>query len=444
MNRQHTTTIARGLLSAVAVFLLLAGAPVVDADSPQDIERQSRDPRTVGTAPAPPVSRDCNTNLPAEQYNDRIDCKTENVNSALFDYIDTVIDYDKMRRAMGREPVFTDAHLDQMLAGRDRAQGAKNRSHLAEAFRGQAKKQKTEDDECYTQEIIGDNRGDDEQPCEAGEECEEVLGDGIGNDDGKCKLKGNNREVCVQVCQQPLSSDADTYDPDQAFDTEAGLEELEVALIDANEKTRWAMDRMQTAYSAWQAEGAADECGVYQFDLFPASWVLQVSQVAKNASGAAFNGCSVVCNQDAFGWNCEAACLAFAIIDGILNGVHDAFDLIDGANGSAQLDQVAKCTTQLDSEIGAIFATVDGNAAALDAVEEQLDDVAIRLTTLTAQIDALTLLMTQRFDTVDGYLCVPQGQRECFPNGAALNMVSPAEPSESSGRTPAQSDLRRR
>jgi hypothetical protein len=442
MTPRHSSKIARDLGLVLAVFLLIAVTPGTGADSPQDIQRQTRVERVIGSAPAPPVSRNCDADFPAEQYNDRIDCKTENVNVSLFEYIDTVIDYDKLRKAMGRDPVFTDAQMDQMLAGRDRAQAAKNRSHQAKAFRGTAKKQKGEDEDCYTSEIIGDNRGDDVQPCEAGEECEEVIGDGIGNDDGKCKLKGNNREVCVQVCQQPLLTDADTYDPNQAFDTEQGLEELDAALIDANEKTRWAMDKMQTAYNHWQAEGSTDECGAYQFDLFPASWVLQVSQVAKNASGAAFNGCSVVCNQDAFGWNCEAACLVFAIIDGILNGVHDAFDLIDGANGSAQLDQVARCTTQLDTEIGGISAAVDGNAAALDAVEDQLEDVTTRLTALTVQIDALTAMMMQRFNTVDGYLCVPQGQRECFPDGA-INMT-PAEPGLSSVRPPEQSEPRRR
>lgn len=442
MIRRHSSPFARGLFSVLAVVLLFAAAPGIEAGESQDIQHQPRAQRVLGSAPAPPVSRNCDADFPADQYNDRIDCKTENVNVSLFDYIDTVIDYDKLRRTMGRDPVFTDAQMDQMLAGRERAQAAKNRSHHAQAFRGQVKKQKSEDADCYTKEIIGDNRGDDVQPCEAGEECEEVAGDGIGNDDGKCKLKGANREVCVQVCQQPLPTDADIYDPDQAFDTEQGLEELEAALIDANDKTRWAMDRMQTAYSHWQAGGATDECDAYQFDLFPASWVLQVSQVAKNASGAAFNGCSVVCNQDAFGWNCEAACLAFAIIDGILNGVHDAFDLIDGANGSAQLDQVAKCTTQLDTEIGGISTTVDGNATALDGVEESLEDVTARLAALTLQIDALTALMAQRFDTVDGYLCVPQGQRECFPDGA-VNMT-PAGPSESVVRTPTPSELRRR
>jgi hypothetical protein len=198
---------------------------------------------------------------------------------------------------------------------------------------------------------------------------------------------------------------------------------------------------MQSAYSNRLAEDAADDCGMFEFDLFPGAVALQVAQVVKNATGATFNGCSVVCNQDAFGWNCEAACLVFAIIDGIANAINDALAIADGNNGSAQLDRVARCTTQLNSEVNGISASVDGNAAALDGVEEQLDEVAVQLSALTAQVEALSAMMGQRFDTVDGFLCVPQGQRECFPGGALGATGAPE--SISSGRTERSPQLRR-
>jgi hypothetical protein len=366
---------------------------------------------------APPVPRDCDA-IPADQYNDRIDCKVENANVDLFAYVDTVIEFDMARRDMGRDPIFTGSHIEQMLAGRERAQNAKTRSHQAEGFRGTVKKQKSEDEDCYTKELIGDNKGDDIQPCVMGEDCEEVIGDGIGDDDGKCKLKGNNREVCVQVCQQPLASDMDTYDPDQAVDTEEGLEELDAALVDANEQTRQALERMRAAYHGQAQSDDVDECGTYLFDLAPTATALQVAQVAKNASSAAFNGCSVVCNQDAFGWNCEAACLALAIVDGVLNAINDGLSVADGNNGSAQLDRVARCTTQLNEDIASVSGKVDGNQAALDDVNEKLDAV-------TEQIELLMDMMGQRFDVVDNYLCLPQGQRQCFPDGAPSSDAPP-------------------
>jgi len=377
-------------------------------DPPTPLRNWQPDDRTEETNRTLPVSQDCDSLYDPDQYNSRIDCKTENINVALFDCVDAVIDFDRARRGMGREPIFTDSQTDQLLAGRDRAQSAKNRAHDAQSFRGQVKKQKAEDEDCYTMERLNDNKGDDIQPCVSGEDCEEVIGDGIGNDDGKCKLQGNNREVCVQVCQQPLSTDADTYDPEQAFDTENGLEELAGALIDATAETRRAKDRMAERYAV--AQGRDNECAQFQFDLAPTAVALQVAQVAKNASGAAFNGCSVVCNQDAFGWNCEAACLAFAIIDGVLNGINDALSIADGSNGSAQLDRVARCAEQLDTEIAGISSTVEGNAAAIDGLEQQMTD-------LQTQISALTEIMLQRFDVVEGYLCIPQGRRECFPDG---------------------------
>jgi len=401
-------------LGVVLAICLLFPLAALAAELPFPRQAWQQDDRDQGSYDTLPVSESCDSKYDPSEYNARIDCKTENVNDALFNYIDAVLDFDGARKSMGREPIFTDSQMDQLLAGRERAQSAKNRSNDAKAFRGQVKKQKAEDEDCYTKERIGDNKGDDIQPCVSGEDCEEVIGDGIGNDDGKCKLQGNNREVCVQVCQQPLLTEPETYDSGQAADTENGLEELEVALIDATVETKKAMDLMAQKYAA--APGTTNECAQFQFDLAPTAIALQVAQVAKNASGAAFNGCSVVCNQDAFGWNCEAGCLALAIIDGVVNGINDALTIADGSNGSAQLDQVARCSQQLETQIEGVQSGVDSNGAALDGLEEQLTD-------LQEQIATLTDLMNQRFDVVEGLLCVPQGQRECFPDGLPASSV---------------------
>jgi hypothetical protein len=375
----------------------------------------------LGARAAPPALRDCDAVVPADRYNDRLDCRTENVNEALFEYVDAVIAFDRLGRTMFRGPIFSDSQTESLLAGRERAQSAKNRAHDAQAFRGAVRKQKSADEDCYVKEIIGDmggpKGGDDVQPCEANEDCEEVIGDGIGDDDGICKMKGANREVCVQVCQQPLLTDDDNYDPNVAVDTEQGLDELELALRDATGEIATASILMRVAYAKIPAGRAPTDCELYQFDLFPGPASLQAAQVVKNASGAAFNGCSVGCNQDAFGWNCEAACLALAIVDGIANAVNDGFTVTDGNNGGAQLDRVARCTTQLDTQVRAISSTVDGNQASLDEVNVRLNEVSAQLEAITAQINALAGAMSLRFDHVDEQLCTPQGQRACFPSG---------------------------
>ncbi|MEE8411139.1 MAG: hypothetical protein V3S47_01450 [Acidobacteriota bacterium] len=381
---------------------------------------------TLAAGRTPPQTRDCDADFAPSEYNDRIDCKAENANAALFEYVDTVIEFDKMRREFGRAPLFTDAQMDHLVAARDRAQSAKNRSHVAKAFRGQARKQKAEDEDCYVKEIIGDGIGNDIQPCEKNEDCAEVIGDDIGDEDGVCKIRGNPnlREVCVKVCQQPLLDDDDTYDSEASFDTEQGLEELEVVLGDATDEVKVAMARMQAYYST-RSNGPVDECEMFEFDLFPPTFALQASQVAKNVADAVFNSCSVACNQDVFGWNCEAACVVFAIISGVLNGVDDAFSVIDGANGSEQLDRVAKCNRQLNQKLIAL-------ATAGEETQGAIDDANAKMDALILQMEALTKLVEARFLDVEDQLCTPQGQRECFPDGA--HRFSPTPEAETPDR----------
>jgi hypothetical protein len=205
-------------------------------------------PVLAAPATEEPQYRECDL-IPADQYNDRIDCKTENANAALFEYVDTVIAYDKMRRAYGREPLLTDSQTEHLQSARVRAQNAKQRSHEAQSFFGQVRKQKAEEGDCYVKERIGDigqpHGGDDIQPCEKGEICEELAGDQIGNDDGECDTKGNpsEREVCVRVCESAMPDD-EPYDPDTAYDTEKGLSELEVVIHDANDEVEKAMARI--------------------------------------------------------------------------------------------------------------------------------------------------------------------------------------------------------
>jgi hypothetical protein len=367
---------------------------------------------TLAADNRPPQIRSCESEFTEEQINDRIDCKTENANAAMFDYVDTVIELDKTFRYYGRAPIFTDSQMDHLMSARERAQSGKNRSHDAKVFRGIARKQKSQDADCYVKEIIGDGKGNDIQPCEKNEDCEELSGDGIGNDDGVCVIKGNPnlREVCVEVCQQPLVDDDDNYDMGSSADTEQRLGELEVVLMDATDEVKGVIGRVHQLHST-RPNASTDECDMFEFGLFPGSIALQATQVVKNVADAAFNTCSVACNQDAFGWNCEAACVVFAIVSGIANSVNDGFSVRDGANGSDQLDRVAKCTRQLNTEIASLQTAVQGTQGAIDEVNMKVD-------ALSVQIEELMKFMEARFLTVEDHLCTPQGQRECFPGGA--------------------------
>ena len=388
-------------------FLLLATAALAP--------RTSAPPVVRPPALAAPEARDCDAEVPANQYNDRIDCRAQNVNAAAFAYVDSVLEHDRIRHALGGDPIFNDTQTDHLLAARERARTAKDRTHEAKGFQGAVKKQKAQDADCYVKEIIGDgggHGGDDVQPCTQGEDCEEVIGDGIGDDDGVCRLRGNNREVCVTVCQQPLPSDEEEYDPGFTAETEKGLDELEVALNDATEEVRKSTQRMLAMFAARPPGQPLTACEQYQFDLFPGYGFMQGAQVVKNISNAATDGCGVVCDQDAFGWNCKGACLIFVIVDGIINSVHDGFALKDDDNGSNQLDAVARCTTELSSDIASISGAVGGT-------QESLDEVNVRLDAIEASLAALHGSMQQRFDGVDQQLCTPQGQRTCFPNQTA-------------------------
>jgi hypothetical protein len=357
---------------------------------------------------APPVERDCDALFTADQYNDRIDCKTENANAAMFRYVDAAIEFDRASRAASRAPVFSDAQVSSLLAGRERAQTAKVRAHQAQLFRAKVKKQKSAEDDCYIKEKIGDGTGNETQPCESGEVCEEVLGDGIGDNDGICETKGKNKEVCVQICQAPLATDGANYDPDAAVEAEQEIDELSVALDEATGEIARTTARMQAASAAAPATRSPLDCSQYEYDLFPGPVALQTAKVAKNVTGAAFNSCSVVCNQDAFGWNCEAGCLVLAILDGIANAVSDGFEVAADTNDSAQMDRLTRCTTELKSNLDALAISAGNTEVALDEVQQ-------RLQAMTEQINALATEMASRFSAIDMQLCLPQGQRACFP-----------------------------
>jgi hypothetical protein len=357
----------------------------------------------------PPVKKDCETLFSSNEYNARLDCKTENVNSALFGFVNEVVELDRVRTSIDRPNILSKDQKNNLLSVRDRAQNAKNRTNTAKGFKGAVKKQKAQAEDCYIKEYTGTDAPDENNKdgvCEKGELCEE-LEDGIGNDDGKCVQKGpkKDREICVQVCEQPLVSDDDNYDSGALEDMEEELTELEDALLYSGTQVEM-MTRLEI--EAWE-QGSfynaplSNDCGDFSdTDLILESFkVLEHLQVVKNVAAAAFESCDVVCNQDAFGWNCSAGCLALAIVGGIANGVYDGFDLAYKKDGeidnAVQMEKLAKCN--------------QANKNTLSILDEKLDN-------MTAEIGGMNEILGEVQESlilINNLLLTPQGKREDFP-----------------------------
>lgn len=360
---------------------------------------------------SPPETRDCENTIDVNDYNARLDCKTENVNSALFGFVDRVIELDQLRISTDRPGLFTEDQKNNLLTVRERAQNAKNRTNVAKGFKGAVKKQKSQDEDCYTKEL-DNGSGDGDGVCEKNETCEEVIGDNIGDDDGECSMKGNEKEVCVQVCQQPLLDDDENYDPEALSDMEEELTELEESLNNAGVQVEMLM---MVEKEAWEQgilyeATLSDSCGDFSDNSL--SWwtfgVLQGLQVVKNVASGAFNSCSVVCNQDAFGWNCEAGCLALAIVSGAADIIYDGADLGFKVGGeidaAAQMEKMAECIQENKSNV----TSIKDDVVDLKIKAKETGDSLVRV---EEELALLKTLLEQN----QSLLLTPHGQKDGFP-----------------------------
>ena len=369
---------------------------------------------------APPVKRDCDSIFAKDQHNDRLDCKTENVLSALDDFVEVTFEYDRMRIGIDRPSLFTEEQRGELRSARVRAQNGKNRTHVAEGFKGAVAKQKKPDEDCFIKEYSGDGDG----VCEKNEVCEEVIDDGIGDDDPLDRtcwpMKGKKKEVCVQVCQQPLVDDVENYDPGTAEDREDELEELEVALNNA--KASIAM-LIEVEMEAWgQRSVLSGTCGDFSDNSLGwwAFGTLQALQIAKNLSNMALNSCESLCTQTSFGWNCRGGCLALAIVTSILDMVYDGADLgfkVAGEIDTAgQMENMAECietnknnVTSLKNEFQPAGKIVILQEDVTSLKSEFKSEGAIG----TLQEDVNTL--KEELALIKSLLLTPQGKREGFP-----------------------------
>ena len=360
----------------------------------------------------PPVPRECEK---IKDYNDLLDCRTENVNTALYGLIDRTIEYDQIRTSYGRSSFFTAEEKDDLFSAYDRAHNAKNRMHNAEGYKDSVQKIKSRDERCYIKEFSGNDNG----VCEKGEECSEIITDGIGDDIQPCKLKGPkmHREVCEQICTQSLADDDENSDSETATDTENELKELEVALNNAELGIEVAMMAELQIYEQRLLDHAtlSDSCGDFDDVL---SWVsfgvMEGLALAKNIADGAFNSCSSLSGQTILGHNIKASCIVPAVVKAIADTLHDGFELGfklgDELDASTQMDRLSECTEGLTDE----FTEPDG---AIVLLQEDVDGLTAEfeaggaIDTLQKDVDK----MKEALILLEELARTPHGQRDRVP-----------------------------
>lgn len=291
----------------------------------------------VGIVSSPSWSQECNQVDDAERFK----CKSDKYNDKLDSVMEKMVNED-----LG---IFTENQKEALKNSKNRAKN-ESRRMKSEDFKNFGKKNNVD---CYVQEVIDDQIGNDDGICKTKgpnkEDCEEVKGDQIGNDDGICEKK----EICVEVC---IKED-DDLDVDKMKDAETTLEDglslLEDLDMIVDNTVEMANIQQNYAESVITGDGEdSDECSnVYsgherKFSHADIQGTLAASQVAK----AIADGCRDGCTQTTFGFNCRAFCLAAGIAENALAAVAEGFELQDDVVTSSELDKVASCVEKLGSD----------------------------------------------------------------------------------------------
>ncbi|HWR90258.1 MAG TPA: hypothetical protein VN260_08360, partial [Dissulfurispiraceae bacterium] len=278
---------------------------------------------------------DCNQQ---QDTGERIKCKFDKVHSQIDSTVNDLDQFDFV--PPDQLTLLKNAHA---RAGREKERAT------AEGFKGLTKKKKKA--ACHFKEFIGD--GDGICDPKKGEQCEEIIGDGIGDEKQPCILKGKDKEMCVQVCDQDFDEDEENFDQDAGLDIEQTLDDTAQVLSAANGMVRAAARR--SGVVALLSNGGSDKCanvvvGVRQFTD------VQLQGIRAGANGAklAADTCDAGCNQDSFGWNCSAVCIAFRLAEDILTAVADGFEMQDGSVTDARVDAMAECLVELGAKLNGL------------------------------------------------------------------------------------------
>jgi hypothetical protein len=311
----------------------------------------------------------------------------------------------------------------------DRAGRGQSRSD-AMTFKQLTRKSKVS---CQVKEILGDGKGDDDGLCSGGEDCEEVIGDQIGNDDGVCRpMNGNNREVCVEICDDDaINANPDNFDDDPNADTtgrdlEESLDDLteqyeDINLMMAQEMSDRALD------PSFQAGGSSSHATAACSKLLrgrPSSVVTAILVGAAAGARVAADVSERLCDQTAFGFSGSSVCAVVEGIAGAANVVATAYQ-VEGADiDSATIDAIYACLQETSTATAAAVGAVANVSGDLMAVSQQVAGVGIGVETANQRMIVLqqkaNMLEAQIAETrsmlveVISLLNTPPGRRISF------------------------------
>ena len=328
---------------------------------------------------APPQRQECND----PDQGVRLRCKASNV----------VAQQEATSAMLNEMTEIPESRRQNLMKQTERTKQAHGRSESGE-YKQLAK---SKSPKCQVAEVMNDGKGDDDGICKGSEDCVEVVGDQIGDDVQPCKTTGNRneREVCVEICDQ----DAVASDPDN-FDEAGRGQEAESELDDVTDEyvvLNSTIEQALTLHSARQILVRDDDpCSTVFGDRIGAGWMwasLGTKLLVEGLAGIH----DKFCNQDAGGFNGASACAIIEGIKAVAVSQWEVVDFIDGNRDSDTIDTTFACMKKLNTSVG------DGNAA--------LDSLDAKVEALDAQVKTLQ----QTLDEVQELLATPQGRREGFP-----------------------------
>jgi hypothetical protein len=326
--------------------------------------------------------------------------------------------------------------IERLKKAHGRANKAKDRMN-SKHFKSLAKKNPEMCEIAELSKAWGGN-GNENGICEPGELCEEVMGDNIGNDDHICKMKGKNREACVEICGGGGDTMEDEADLASLADLEENYDDVTKSLEAANSALENGGPLMATmAGSVLSAYEPADACKA-SADWLSFANILTVTimkQVSVGLRGIA-DIAERPCDQTAAGFNGAAVC---AVVEGaatvmalVTETTEGIFRLVTwGVDNSKQtcMSSLSADLQETKVTLGTVASTTSGSSGQLTGVLTEVQNIKTTVNNLTTKINtlsanlealqqrttALSETMNNRFNNVETLLNTPQGRRDSFP-----------------------------
>lgn len=279
-----------------------------------------------------------------------------------------------------------DETLDRMEKAHNRSKRHADRMN-AKHFKMLTKKQNLV---CDTKELPADmgGNGDGDGICRGNERCEEVVGDQIGDDIQPCDRKGRDKEVCVQVCGDGsedvttsrffavrTETEEDT-DPELQADLEESFDDLAGQLSDLNGllvDNAPAFRALVAEISA--ARGASDVCK-FQADWHSVS--IPFLSAAKFLNAIARGIADVgerFCDQTAAGFNSAAVCALMEGVANLANVIVVGYEgVLDGLRATTQ-DDTGACLEDMSADLSDLETDISSNHGILSTTNTNVQGI---------------------------------------------------------------------